>query len=533
METCRTFCTALLLTAVCAVTGAQPRRGMYDFQFIREDNPWLTSSNASGLSSLQADRTSYVEAFFRKDDGGLVGNNGSDNALQAGLCTESYVRISDRISFFGRMAYKYTHGKNMGGPILLDPSYNPVNFYEDSPETTGAKNKEQYIIGGGISYSFNRKWSIGARIDYEAAYGAKRKDPRFQNDWMDLDITIGGKFSPSEKFSVGADFLFRNTIEKINADIFGVKDKQYFTFIDYGGLFGRREGLAGDTGFIPINASQPMDNLFYGGSVQIEAGEKVKVFNELTFTARDGSYGKKGSSTVLFFEYGGYTLSYSGDLLIRNRAENLHKVHLKAEYESIRTNENIYRRTTPAGSATVIEYFGQNEIQTRTAIKGNLSYTGYLGIENFRAEWEYGINADIDYLSTLTTIYPHYRQSRTACLSAEIYGKKNFTVSDNIFTLGINGEFVMGSGIPKNDGTYSGSSSEQPRSADVYLNRDFEYKTISRAGASLSFRYTRLFKKNFSIYADISDRYVRALKAPEFLGNGFRNSFVFTLGCAF
>ena len=104
METCRTFCTALLLTAVCAVTGAQPRRGMYDFQFIREDNPWLTSSNASGLSSLQADRTSYVEAFFRKDDGGLVGNNGSDNALQAGLCTESYVRISDRISFFGRMA---------------------------------------------------------------------------------------------------------------------------------------------------------------------------------------------------------------------------------------------------------------------------------------------------------------------------------------------------------------------------------------------------------------------------------------------
>ncbi len=91
----------------------------------------------------------------------------------------------------------------------------------------------------------------------------------------------------------------------------------------------------------------------------------------------------------------------------------------------------------------------------------------------------------------------------------------------------------MGSGIPKNDGTYSGSSSEQPRSADVYLNRDFEYKTISRAGASLSFRYTRLFKKNFSIYADISDRYVRALKAPEFLGNGFRNSFVFTLGCAF
>lgn len=533
MKTCRTFCTALLLTAVCTASFSQPRREMYDFQFIREDNPWLTSSNASGLGSLRADRTSYVAAAFSKDNGWLVGIDGSDNALQAGICTESYVRISDRIAFSGKMAYKYTHWKNMGGPILLDPSYNPVNFYEDSPETTGTKNKEQYMVAGGVSYSFSREWAIGVKLDYEAAYGAKRKDPRFYNSWMDINVSLGGKFSPSEKFAVGADFLFRKTAETINADLFGLRDKKYFTFIDYGGLFGRREGLEGSTGFIPINASQPMDNLFYGGAVQIEAGDRVKVFNELAFTVRNGSYGKKSSSTVLFFEYGGYTLSYSGDLLIRNRAENLHKVHLKAEYESIRTNENIYRRTTPAGSATVIEYFGQNEIQTRTAIKGNLSYTGYLGIENFRPEWEYGINADFDYLSILTTIYPHYRHHNVSCLAANVYGKKNFTVSDNIFTISLDGLFAMGTGTPANDGSYSGSTSEAPRSAETYLNRDFEYKTISRAGGMISFRYTRLFKRNFSIYAELCDRYLKTLKKPEFLGNGFRNGVTVTVGCSF
>lgn len=533
MKICRTFYAFTLLAAVCTLAAAQPRRGLYDFLFVRESNPWLTSSNSAGLGSLQTDRVSYVEAFFTKDDGGLTGIEGSDNALQAGTGTEAYVKISDRIAFSGKMSYIYSNGKNMGGPLFMDPSYNPVNFYEDSPETTGNKSKEQFIIAGGMSYNFNRKWSIGAKCDYEAAYNAKHKDPRTLSNWMDLNVSAGGRFAPSDRFSIGANALFRSTIETINADLFGIQDKQYFTFIDYGGFFGSREGLEGTTGFVPVSSARPMDNKFYGGSIQIEAGDRTKVFNELTFLARDGSYGTKGSSSVLFFEYGGLSMSYSGDLMIRTNESNLHKVHLGAAYESIRTNENIYRSTSPVGSTIVIEYFGQNEVQTRNELKACLSYTGYLGTDNLRPEWEFGAGADAGYRSVMATVYPYYRQHRQLCLSAEIYGQKNFIISDNIFTVGVRGEFAAGTGNPKDDGAYASSSSNAPRSADTYLNRDFEYKTISRAGGCIKFRYTRLFKKTLSFYADISDRYVSALKAPEFLGSGYRNSFILTVGCSF
>ncbi|EJW91908.1 secreted protein, partial [gut metagenome] len=56
---------ALLVTAMSTtVLSAQekPDRSIYDFGFVKASNPWLTSSNMSGLHTLQAERTSIVEA---------------------------------------------------------------------------------------------------------------------------------------------------------------------------------------------------------------------------------------------------------------------------------------------------------------------------------------------------------------------------------------------------------------------------------------------------------------------------------------
>ena len=106
--------------------GQAPQRNLYDFSFIQDANPWLTSSNAAGLGTLQVDRTSIVEAEFNKEDGGLIPVEGSDNSWLAGAQTESFVKISDRIAFHGKLSYSYFHGNNMGGHYLMDPSYNPT-----------------------------------------------------------------------------------------------------------------------------------------------------------------------------------------------------------------------------------------------------------------------------------------------------------------------------------------------------------------------------------------------------------------------
>ena len=115
-----------------SVFGQENPESAYEFEFIRNTNPWLISDNAAGLGTLQVPRTSFVEAYFDKDDGGLIPVEGSDNSLEAGALTESYVRISDRIAFHGKLSYSYFQGKNMNGHYLMDPSYNPINFLEST-----------------------------------------------------------------------------------------------------------------------------------------------------------------------------------------------------------------------------------------------------------------------------------------------------------------------------------------------------------------------------------------------------------------
>ena len=106
---------SILFAASCLPSSGQgPQRNVYEFGFIKDSNPWLTSSNASGISTLQTDRSSFVEAYFDKDDGALIPVEGSDDSWEAGAKTESYVRISDRIAFHGALSYSYFMGRNMG-----------------------------------------------------------------------------------------------------------------------------------------------------------------------------------------------------------------------------------------------------------------------------------------------------------------------------------------------------------------------------------------------------------------------------------
>jgi hypothetical protein len=314
--------------------------------------------------------------------------------------------------------------------------------------------------------------------------------------------------------------------------IYGVSGKQYFTLIDYGGFFGTRELFDGDYAMVSPGDTRSTFNGYYGASLQIEAGRRIKVFNELTYLRRGGYYGNKASTKVTYTEHGGSIMEYKGTLLAGS-GRNLHKVGLDARFENILNNENVYRYSTQVGEQTIVEYISQNEVLDRTDISAALSYTGYLDVENFRPRWEYGMNAAFASRQSLATIYPYYRNSGHSSISANLYGKRNFLSGKNLFTVGLGLDFMTGFGVPKEDGFLANSSSEPPKSFDLYLNRDFEYKTAMRAGGSASLRYTRLFSENVGGYIQLSDRYISMLQASEYLANGHRNTLLLTIGCTF
>lgn len=520
-----------LLGTGLAASG-QEGRSVRDFEFISSSSPWLTSRNAAGLGTMPVERIAAAEGIFTKDNGGLIDNASSDDSFKAGVLTESYLKISDRLYFHGKLSYSYDKGRNMGGSLLMDPDYNPLNFYESVDTTRGVRNKELYHLTGRLSYAFkDSRWSLGAGIDYESGDQAKLKDPRFLNVWMDLSASIGARFAASESFSAGLSLEYRRTLESLVGNIYGVSGKQYYNFIDYGGYFGTRELFDGSYGIVATE-SRPMFNSFIGASLQVEAGRKTKVFNQLTYMMRDGYYGSRSSSKITYTEHAGNIIEYNG-VLLAGGSRNLHRVGLDVRFENLLNNENVYRLNTELGENTIVEYISQNEVLDRTDISAALSYTGYLGVENFRPRWEYGVTAGFESRQSLATIYPFYRSSGRNVISADIFGKRNFLAGKNLFTAELGAGFLAGSGVAKDDGAYASSSSDAPRSFDMYLYRDFEYRTASRMNASLSLRYTRLFSERIAGYIQLSDRYISLFEAPQYLENGYRNSLTLTIGCTF
>ena len=175
----------------------------------------------------------------------------------------------------------------------------------------------------------------------------------------------------------------------------------------------------------------------------------------------------------------------------------------------------------------------QNEVLDRSDINAGVHYTAFIDVENYRPKWEVGAKADFDSRQSLATIYPYYRSTSSSNLAAEIYGKRNIVSGKNMFTLYAAGAYMTGFGIPKDDGILASSSSDAPKSFDVYLYKEFEYRTAQRAGAELTFRYTRLFSHKVGAFIQLSDRYTTLLADPEYMSNGHRNTFNLTIGCTF
>ena len=101
----------------------------HDFRFHADTDPYLFLSNPAGLSAFSG-HISMAEAAFRKDNGGLVSLSESPDSYKGGATTESYISISDRISFHGKMSWSYFAGERMGAQILMDPDYNPFKCWK-------------------------------------------------------------------------------------------------------------------------------------------------------------------------------------------------------------------------------------------------------------------------------------------------------------------------------------------------------------------------------------------------------------------
>ncbi|HBH09398.1 MAG TPA: hypothetical protein DDX40_08375, partial [Rikenellaceae bacterium] len=260
-------------------------------------SPWVRSSNPAGIATLPVGKISTVRAGLEKKDGGLTDLHESRDCFRPNLEAASYIKVSDRITFYGRMDYSYFKGKDMGGQILMDPYYNPVNFLESVDTTTGTKTLEEYTLEGAMVYSLSDRLTLAGKINFQSADYAKRKDPRSYSQWMDLDASFGARYSLADgKGAFGISLNYTKTIETVAEKLFGTLDRQYYCLVDYGGSFGKVEIIDGDNGYLSVSNERPMFNQFFGGSAQAEFKVGgVTAFLDLGAAYRNGYFGKKAS----------------------------------------------------------------------------------------------------------------------------------------------------------------------------------------------------------------------------------------------
>lgn len=504
--------------------------------------PWVMSSNPAGLSALPVDKVSTVRVGIEKTDGGLMDLHESPDCFRPSLEAASLMKISDRIVFYGRMDYSYFKGRKMGGQILMDPYYNPVNFLESVDTTTGTKTLEEYTLEGAMAYSLTDRLSLAGKVSYQSADYAKRKDPRAFNQWMDLDASLGVRYSlAGGKGAFGASLDYTKTIETVIEELFGTVDRQYYCLVDYGGSFGKIEVIDGDNGYISTGNERPMFNQFFGGSAQAEFRfGAVDAFVDFGAAYRKGYFGKKASGSVRFCDFDG--MRYNLDARLQFRTGGfLNRIDGNWNALTSVNKENSYRISTTQGQSSEVQYFGSQEVGDKTVSRIKARYTlerlaeGAPDIFN-PSPWVVSVGYERFDLDQTATSYPFYRKQRLAQNTVDAVAARNFRLRSGYlsFTLGARCSFA-GDDLKNEDGQYS-SASGNPRTNDTYLGRNYEYFHATSAGGSASVRFTLLKTvsgRRYSIFADISDSYRRLLSEPVYLTGNYRNTIIFTIGCNF
>ena len=253
---------ALCGTFVCAAQGYE---GLRDFEYVKATTPVLNLSNPAALAGWDG-KISQAAVRFDKANGGLASLTQSKDSYEVAAGTESFYRISDKIAFYGNIDWSYFNGKKT----------------------------ESYSLKGAMSYSFNDRWAAGLTVKFDGRDQTKVKDPRFLNYWTDLSFNAGVSFRPSSSVLLGASAFYRNTLETVQGGIYGKTDQSYFFLVDRGNYFGTVAELVGTRAELSPSDKRPMNNNLFGGAIQMAVGDQY--FGEVTFTARDGYYGRKSSS---------------------------------------------------------------------------------------------------------------------------------------------------------------------------------------------------------------------------------------------
>lgn len=502
------------------------------YSFVEQETAWITSVNPAGLSHL-SDGISEAAVEFTKCNGGLVNYYQSDNSYTAGIKARSLYRMNRRTVFSGHMGYDYSAGKHMSGSAFINPYGQPFDIVETDETNAGTKKLENYRMSGAVGVDIVSGLRAGAALNFRAANYAKTKDLRHKNKLSELDINMGITYTLSPKWEIGAAYIYNRSVEGLLFSMYGTNDARYASVVSYGAFWGRNEWF-GDTGYTKKSDEKPMVNNVHGGSLQASftPDAHIELYAEVGAHSRDGYYGDKSSSAVVYSEHSSSIYDFKLSATVRGE-HTRHVVSVEGSMESLTNDETVYTSET-VNSVTTTRYYAPQRVGDRDEYIIGAAYTGYYGIKSLQPIWVVEASARQYHRSLTASVYPFYRKQKLTNNTLSAALTRNFIGGYGLFTakLAVGGSF--GSGDMAIDGVYATPSSSQtaPKSQNTLLHKEYEYLTKARYSVNPAIGYTRHINNGVSGYLRVGYSFEFAPDV-EYLSSDKRHTVNIAVGCLF
>ncbi|MBQ6878834.1 MAG: hypothetical protein IJN52_01355 [Bacteroidales bacterium] len=457
----------LVLSLLCCLT-VQAQT----YEKVFRNNFWNSSDNVTGIRQDTVSR-SFAEAYATYEGGGFRDTWQAPEGWSAGAVTAS-IRHMEKISLAGSFSFEQTEGYDMCGSMFIKPGFYPVDVLEFTP---GRKTLQTYAFDGGISYDLSAAWRIGAKMDFESANMAKRKDLRHGNWRLDMKVSPGFMYH-NDDFAIGASYIFRKTGETIEAEQLGTSESSYYAFLDKGMMYGIYSVWSGsglhlhEAGVMAL----PVKDFSNGAALQMQY---KGLFAEVEYLRTSGVIGEK---EYIWFRFPGNEASAS--LGYRHQTDRAtHFARVELETKNLGLDESILEKVSENGVTTVYNH-GSNRILASEHWSLSPEYEFVSDLMDIRA-W-----ADMEHTGRLSSqMYPYaYHQSIMTW-------KAGIDMAVRAGGFEIEAEASYGEGkVSETEKTVSGNTGvlTSPFRLQEWYERQMEFQTASRINAGVSLRYNFL-----------------------------------------
>lgn len=356
-----------ILTVFVAFNHISAQKQDYTTEKLEWINPWLTTSNASGmvfndlfLDEINSFTDGTLSGYYRS--GELKNLYDPESTMGANFNIGSYLKLG-KAYLKGGFEYDYSQSRNSTWRGWYDPYCSPFMVADSIP---GNLSIEEYRMGTAIAYPVSDKVSLGIDMKYNVGIMAKHKDLRNKNTLMTFEINPSMMYR-GNNFNIGFNLGYKRSTEKVEYEQIDSSTEKYL-FSIYGLWIYYSTGYS--------SAETKRENLTSGfnGSITADATfGSVRILNDFIADYSTAMQTETGYNNLIHGQTNKLSFSDRLTLIIYPK----HRINLSADFYTMVGNRFLQRQELdPQSNIRVwVTYGGPINYYYRSYRSEELSYT--------------------------------------------------------------------------------------------------------------------------------------------------------------